>query len=376
MKKKLIALSVFSCVAMVGCNKQPKEPELGKIEIKEENKKETPDIVDNKTMELPVNSSIENKEKPFFDSGTINDGGYIEGDEFLYIENENIESYISSELSMLYKKNNGEVYALDLMTMKNTKVSDNEDAYKPYKIGSDNTYVLSINGDSANYRVITPNGKIDINTDKELIMADAKNAYLFDEGSLYRYSFETLTESKMTVTLNGSEVVIKDAFDRYDNDSMVLHVGSEAYIVRLVDAQNDDLALQPASKVQADDIEKIIRDNRRNDSGKFLYRSTDGNLKVYDKNLNKVRIELPDITKDSGITAKDSCVFYGGDESDDYIIYFTDYYKTFRYTSGDKELVEVKQEPTERFQDYYSGLTTLKDGKIKFIFLSYGDDLD
>lgn len=372
-KIKLGLMLLLSASSLVACNKKVEVPELGEIKVPKSENKE-PDIVEEKVQkELSIDASMKNQEQEIYTIGTFNDGGLIDGDDFASIMNENIEKFVSANQFILQKSTDGNIYFDDITKLNTVTVEENETDYEPFKLGTKGVYVLSINGDKSFYKVITSGNKYEINSDKELILADSKNAYLFDDGKFYIHKLGSDEDTEVKVTVDGDPVNIKDMYDRFDNDTLMFHVGNTVYLARLTDISMDGVALSSSRTIKADDVKEIIRDNKRNDNGRFLYRSTNGKLKVYDKFQNKVTIELPDIIASSDITPLDASVYYGDKEKGDYIIYFTDFYKTYRYVAGDSQLFRVKQEPMSRFEEHTNGLATVKDNKIMFKFVTYGD---
>lgn len=371
-KLKLGLMLLLSASSLVACHKEVETPELGEIKVPKSENKE-PDVVEKKEYkELSIDASMKNQEQDIFTIGTFNDGGLIEDDNFVFIMNENIENFVSAGRYILQKSTDGNIYFDDIAKLNTITVEENETEYEPFKLGTKGVYVLSINGDKSFYKVITSDGKYEINSDKELILADKENAYLFDDGKFYIHQLGSDEDTEVEVTVDGDPVNIKAMYDRFDNDTLMFHVGTTVYLARLSDISMEGVALSSSRTIKANDVEEIIRDNKRNDIGTFLYRTTNGKLKVYDKFQNKSTIELPNVIASSDITARDASVYYGDKEKGDYIIYFTDFYKTYRYVAGDSQLFKVKQEPMSRLEEHASGLATLKNNKIMFKFITFG----
>ena len=368
MKNKRKLLILFSIAALVSCKKEEEQPKLGEIQTptgiegeEKMNVKEEFSLED-----ITVNSSMENKEKTFFNIGAYNDGGVIKMEDYMMGDNENITEFIASGESLLYKDTDNNIFYEDALKGEHRIISEKDIDYSPFKFGTEGVFILSVNGDKSHYKVVTPSGAYEVNKEKDMILADDTYAYMFKDGKFYRVTLATGEEKEIKVKVDGKEETIKNMYDRFDNKNLVFHIGSTAYLLRTVDVNEDGINLSKDKTVKANDIEKILRDNKRNDNGCFVYEATDGKLKVYDKYANAVTVTLPNVLKDKEIPVLDTSVVFGEEGEDEYAIYFTDYHRTYRYMAKSKELVEVKQEPMSRLEEYAENLALLHEGHIVF----------
>lgn len=370
-KTKTGLFILAATIGMVGCHKKEPEPELGEIKVVENNDDKIKKVIDEvaKTS-ISVDAGMQDKEVPFYNFGTFNDGGFIDYELSAGFANENVKSLVTTPGLIMHKDLDNNIYVDDMNDFNTLTISKEDEIYEPYKFGVPGVYVMSMHGASSNYKVYTNGETYEIETDKDLILADEENAYLLDDGKLYRYNYDSGIENEMEVTLKGAPVKIKAALDRFKNKTIMLHINNDGYLVRLRDISGNTLEIQPASKIKVDDIEKILRNNARNDCNKFLYKSTDGKLKVYDKVANKVTIELPDITVNLDIDILDSSVYYGDINKGEYVIFFTDGYKTYRYVSKSSVIYRVSQQPLEKFGEHFQGLVTVHNDKMVYKFLT------
>lgn len=370
-KNKAGLLLLAATLGMVACNKKEPEPELGEIKVVENENNGIKKVVDEvaKTS-MSVDTAMKDEKVPFYNSGTFNDGGFIDFDLSPGFLNENIKSLVTTPGIVMHKDLENNIYVDNMTDFNTITIAKNDDIYEPYKFGTPGVYVMSMNGAAANYKVYANGKTYEVKSDNELILADEENAYLLGGDKLYRYNYDSGIENEIEVTLKGAPVKIKAALDRYDNKTIMLHVNNDGYLVRLSDIQGNTLELQANSKVKVDDIEKILRGNFRNDCGRFLYKSTDGKLKVYDKMANKVTIELPDVTENLGIDVIDSSVYYGDIDKGEYVIFFTDGYKTYRYVSNSSTIYRVSQEPLETLGEHFQGMVVVRNNKMVYKFFT------
>lgn len=270
---------------LVGCSAgNNNNIELGSINVPTETTtvKETSKAVENKNVTIDVAQN--GNQGNILNMANYKDKGILEVGEFDFFSgNENIQSFISTTKKLMYKKENN-IYAYDYVNATHTEVKLSEAEFNPYKLGTENTYILSLGNNNDMYKVIhlgAETKEYKFTTDKNVVLANDTYAFLYKDNKFYLYKLSTNELKEVPVVLGGKSVALQGVYDRYDNKSLVFHTEDKMYLVRTVEVTEDKIELKEDFKFNATDIRQVLRNNQRNDNGYTVYISKDDKLKIY-----------------------------------------------------------------------------------------------
>lgn len=365
-KLKIIPIIMLVLVlALTACGKTADDLELGDIKVpKEEEIVKPGNDIEAPNIEVTVNSSPKDENQNIGSLWIVNDGGAVKG------VGSGIKqaalNLVGAGTKILYKTTDNEIRVHDIIQGSNASVITDEDSLEPYKLGAQGTYILGNEYNNVNYKVISGTNVYKLNNiNKDLIMSTKNHAYLFDGSSLYRYDLKNKEETKIKVMLNGSEAKLKGVYDRYDSNLLEFFIGDVLYVANPSHIEDGVLEIKDNNATLANDIAKIFKSSETNGAVSFVYLSTDGSIKVYSKFEENITAKLPNII--SGRLEDNVEAFYvAGAGYDDYMIYFTDQYTTYRYYSRTDQLFKLNVPPMTRLYNLGTSVYILDGDIISF----------
>lgn len=365
-KKIAYALSALLIIlSLTACNGKGdlENPNIELGEIK------TPEVTEDKPIEpdkvvkldpasIKVNADKKDEDKLHGGGWLINDSGRIKN---LVFETEGkVTDFITGKTMLMYKTEDNQIYSYDLREGGHRLIASDEEIYTPYKFGASGTTVLSINFDKDNYKVLSGSNVYTIEkSNRDLIMSDNQYAYMFKNGKFERYNLKEKSYEEINVMINGKKADVKNMYDRFDSDLIEVFTGNTIYLINPEIISNGKVELTDKNKIEIDDIKEIFKDNSVNGSNQFVYLSTDGQIKTYNRYTKSISLEMPDIITSRLENNPQAFVIEGAAGAN--MIYFTDLYKAYRYEPGKEVLFEVDIKPLSRLQSMETYVLNLDD---------------